>query len=134
MTSHRLHHLQNLDPQLQPISANDRPQFPKLAHGLNLIVGDVARAFSTPFPKLFWWTRSILKVFERAGSRESIFKFLDQAILDVKLVHEPSERKDSIVNLLVSDQLQAQRRGEMALSDVSPHLHPSNFFCISSDL
>ncbi|KAH9808899.1 cytochrome P450 [Melampsora americana] len=111
VTSSRLDHLERL--AKGPITADERPKFPGLAHGLNLIVGDVAKAFISPSPKLFWFFRSILNKFE--PSRASIFSFLDQAVESARAAE--GGRTSSIVDLLVSDQLEAQRRGESALSD-----------------
>ncbi|EGG11309.1 uncharacterized protein MELLADRAFT_59429 [Melampsora larici-populina 98AG31] len=111
VTSSRLDHLERL--AKGPVTADERPKFPGLAHGLNLIVGDVAKAFISPSPRLFWFFRSILNRFE--PSRASIFSFLDQAVESSKA--SDGGRTSSIVDLLVSDQLEAQRRGESALSD-----------------
>lgn len=111
VTSSRVDHLERL--AKGPITADERPKFPGLAHGLNLIVGDVAKAFISPSPRLFWFFRSIMNRFE--PSRASIFSFLDQAVENSRA--SDGGRTSSIVDLLVSDQLEAQRRGESALSD-----------------
>ncbi|KAG0142399.1 hypothetical protein CROQUDRAFT_673552 [Cronartium quercuum f. sp. fusiforme G11] len=109
VTASRIDHL---DRKNKPTSADERPKFPGLAHGLNLIVGDVAKAFISPSPKLFWCFRSILNRFE--PSRRSIFSFLDQAMESARV---SDGRAGSIVDLLVNDQMEAHRRAEPTLSD-----------------
>nr|AHK06538.1 putative cytochrome P450 [Puccinia horiana] len=121
--SGRLSHLENSNGAL---SADSRPQFPKLARALNVIVREVAGCYVSPSKPLFWlyqrvfngeWRRAKSTVFgylkkEIQKERATLFEEQIFGGVDAK---DP-DNVDSILSLLVKDEHLSNLRGEKPLS------------------
>lgn len=123
VTSARLSHLETT---YGTVHADARPQFPRLAHALNVIVSEVARCYLAPSKPLFWFTQRLFNP-EGRRAKATVFKFLKEKVQREREhlsdeqpfgqpIPEDPDHVDSVLSMLVKDERLSSMRGESPLS------------------